>query len=66
MVGVLQVDGNVSKALITTSSEFAPGIRKDERLRSLMPYRLELKDGTQLREWLLDVKTQSRAESSFA
>jgi len=52
LLGVLQTDRNVSKGVITTTSQFAPGIYKDEGLRPLMPYRLELKDGAQLINWL--------------
>jgi restriction system protein len=51
MLGVLQVDPNVSKGLVTTTSLFAPGIEDDSGLRAFMPFRLELKNGDQLREW---------------
>lgn len=52
MLGVLEVDRNVSKGLVTTTSRFAPGIEDDSGLRAFMPYRLELKDGNELRRWL--------------
>jgi len=52
VLGVLQVDRNVSKGVITTTSQFAPGILKDEDLKAFVPYRLELKDGPQLVRWL--------------
>jgi restriction system protein len=55
MVGVLTVEGNVSKGLVTTTSRFAPGIEKDQRLASLMPFRLELKDGDRRLEWLVQL-----------
>lgn len=53
LLGVLDAEQNVSKGIITTTSQFAPGIYKDERLKASMPYRLELKDGKALREWLI-------------
>lgn len=52
MLGVLTADHNVSKGLITTTSDFAPGVSTDQRLQAFMPYRLELKNGPQLIEWL--------------
>lgn len=55
MVGVLQKHGNVSKGFITTTSDFAPGVWKDETLRRLMPHRLELKPRDALLKWLDDV-----------
>ena len=63
MLGVLQADHNVSKGLVTTTSSFAPGIQRDHRLQAFMPYRLELKDGPQLRQWLFEiVDSSSRAK----
>ena len=56
MLGVLEAEQNVSKGFVTTTSEFAPGIRDDRRLQAFMPYRLELKDGPQLSEWLLAIR----------
>jgi restriction system protein len=57
MLGVLSAEQNVSKGLITTTSLFAPGIEKDSGLSAFMPYRLELKDGEQLRRWLQELAT---------
>jgi restriction system protein len=56
MAGVLSRDQNVSKALVTTTSRFAPGIY--DEWKSLMPYRLELKEGAQLLAWLQQIRTQ--------
>ncbi len=50
MYGVLSMDQNVSKGVITTTSEFAPGVQAE--FKNFIPYRLELKDGSALREWL--------------
>lgn len=55
LLGVLQVEPNVSKGVITTTSQFAPGIYRDERLCAFIPYRLELKDGPQLLRWLREL-----------
>ena len=54
MSGILQ--GNVSKGIVTTTSEFAPRIKDDRILCQLMPHRLELKAGTQLLSWLEEVR----------
>jgi restriction system protein len=52
MVGVLTLEPNVSKGIVTTTSQFAPGIEKDENIKRFMPYRLELRNGQNLCEWL--------------
>jgi len=52
MIGVLTLEQNVSKGIVTTTSQFAPGIEKDENIKRLMPFRLELRDGKQLLDWL--------------
>lgn len=52
MVGVLTLEGNVSKAIVTTTSEFAPGVSTDPDIQRLVPYRLELKSRAALLDWL--------------
>ena len=52
LIGVLTLDPNVSKGVVTTTSHFAPGIEKDENIRRLMPFRLELRNGKDLCDWL--------------
>jgi len=52
MLGVLEVGGNVSKGIITTTSDFAPGIAKDLGIQRLIPHRLELKPREELFDWL--------------
>jgi restriction system protein len=44
-----------SKAMVMTTSRFAPGILKDPRLQPHIPHQLELVDGVRLREWLLSL-----------
>jgi restriction system protein len=55
MVGVLNLEGNVSKGFITTTSSFAPGVFQDQNITRLMPYRLELKWREPLLEWLAKI-----------
>ncbi len=63
MLGVLTVEQNVSKGLITTTSTFAPGILRDRDITRLMPYRLELKGGDALIEWLAGIARSSNASA---
>ena len=43
---------DVTKVYVTTTSEFAPGIANDPGIAPYRPFRLELRDGRELREWL--------------
>lgn len=52
MVGVLTLESNVSKGLVTTTSNFAPGVLQDPEIARLIPYRLELKGRDTLLQWL--------------
>jgi restriction system protein len=54
VLGVLTRDQNVSKAIVTTTAGFAPGIGKE--LEGFIPYRLELKDGPALAKWLTELR----------
>ena len=56
MVGVLSMDQNASKGLVTTTSDFAPTILVSDEFSRLMPYRLELKNGSQLLKWLAEIR----------
>jgi restriction system protein len=51
LLGVLTLHQNVSKAVITTTALFASGV--PDEMKALIPYRLELKDGPKLNEWLI-------------
>jgi restriction system protein len=55
LVGVLTRDQDVSKGIVTTTSEFAPGIAKE--YAAFLPSRLELKNGTALIEWLKELNS---------
>lgn len=58
MVGELNAAGNVSKGIVTTTSEFAPGIGTDPDIKRLMPYRLELKPREALLDWLNSIASR--------
>lgn len=58
MIGVLTIEGNVSKGIITTTSEFAPGILADADIKRLVPYRLELRAKDALVDWLRLIGSQ--------
>jgi restriction system protein len=52
MLGVLYGDRSATKAIVTTTSSFAPGIEKDPGLAPFMPYRLQLRNGKSFRDSL--------------
>lgn len=56
LVGVLYADQNASKGVVTTTSDFAPKLKDDPLLKPLMPYRLELVNGTSLFERLREAQ----------
>jgi restriction system protein len=53
LLGVLSLQPNVSKGIITTTSSVAPGVF--DEAAEFIPYRLELKEGDALRKWLIEV-----------
>lgn len=55
MIGVLSSAHNVSKGIITTTSDFAPGVYADREVQQFMPYRLDLRPQKRLLEWLTEV-----------
>ena len=59
LAGVLSRDQNVSKGIVTTTSEFAPGIQ--EEFKAFLPSRLELKNGRELMEWLQQLHSRGTA-----
>jgi restriction system protein len=52
LLGVLSSDRQATKAILTTTSDFAPGITKDPFISPHIPYRLELMNGESLQKWL--------------
>lgn len=52
LTGVLSSEPNVSKAILTTTTDFAPGVYRDIRLQQYMPYRLELRPRPLLLSWI--------------
>ena len=55
LLGVMAGEGITSKGIITTTSDFPPRIMKDPFIAPFVPYRLELKNGTKLRQWLQEL-----------
>jgi restriction system protein len=55
MLGVIQGYQNVSKRIITSTSDFAPGVREDKGIKPFIPYRLELKPRPDLLTWLAEL-----------
>src|SRR5579859_2292435 len=52
---VLSADISATKGIITTTSEFAPGVYTDPFIAPTIPYRLELMDGNRLQQWLREL-----------
>jgi restriction system protein len=52
LVGVMTGEADVSKGIITTTSDFPPKIRDDPFLKPFIPTRLELLNGSELKRWL--------------
>lgn len=51
--GVLRLDPGATKGIITTTSDFAPGIA--DEFQKLIPYQLETKNGEQFLAWIRQV-----------
>ncbi|MBI3468598.1 MAG: restriction endonuclease [Planctomycetes bacterium] len=66
MLGVLQTDVNASKGLITTTSDFQPGILSSDEFKRFLPHRLELKNGRQLRGWLMSIADAPEIDTIIA
>jgi restriction system protein len=60
MLGVLYRDHNASKALVTTTSDFAPRLREDDSIKPFLPNRLELKPRDVLLPWLDEVSAMKK------
>ena len=67
MLGVITGADNVSKGVVTTTSNFAPRLAEDPYIKKYLPYRLELKSKEDLFPWLnalskVENSTESRKE----
>jgi restriction system protein len=51
--GVMVHEQNVSKCIISTSSEFAPSVY--DEFKNEIPFRLQLRNGKEMIKWLLDM-----------
>ena len=58
MAGILSGAGNVSKGVITTTSDFAPKIKEDEYIKPFLPHRIELRPKDVLLPWLNVLKNK--------
>ena len=56
LLGALHMHPRASKAIITTTSDFAPGVYVDPEIRRLMPTRLDLRPGPRLIEWMDQIR----------
>lgn len=62
MQGTLMGDPRASKGIITTTSDFQPGILKPgSEFAPFMPHRLELKNGAATLEWIESIRSEIRA-----
>ncbi|WP_082773546.1 restriction endonuclease [Afipia birgiae] len=52
LMGVVGLDPNASKGIITTTSDFAPRLLEDPNLAAAVPHRIELVNGAGLQSWL--------------
>jgi restriction system protein len=59
LLGVLSGERDASKAILTTTADFAPRITSDPFIKPFLPTRLELVNGEQLQEWLSDLLLKS-------
>lgn len=63
LAGVISMERNVSKGVITTTSDFAPKVKDDDLIKSLLPYRLELRPKNLLLPWLEEVVKNAKLSS---
>lgn len=59
LMGVVANDPTVSKGIISTTSDFAPGILSDPFIKPALPTRLDLMNGKRLMEWFNSLKDLS-------
>jgi len=59
MIGVIAMDDKPSSGAITTTSDFAPTVCTGDAYGKFIPDKLELRNGTQLRAWLVSLAAQA-------
>lgn len=59
LLGVLVNDDNATKGVVTTTSDFAPGV--EEEFQKHIPYRLETKNGEQVLQWVRQLMASQTA-----
>jgi restriction system protein len=60
LLHVMNAERDTSKAILTTTSGFAPRIKTDPFIAPYLPTRLELMDGESLMEWLKELSSKRR------
>jgi restriction system protein len=63
LLGVMSGEQDVSKGIVTTTSDFPSEIADDPFIKPFLPTRLELVNGTELRQWLADVSGGATSSS---
>lgn len=58
--GVLRLDHGATKGIITTTSDFAPGVA--DEFQKVIPYQLETKNGEQFLEWIRKILAAQTAD----
>jgi restriction system protein len=61
LIGVMAGERDVSKGIITTTSDFPPRVGEDPFIKPFMPTRLELINGENLRKWLTGLNASGGA-----
>lgn len=60
LLGVLSGEADASKAMLTTTTDFAPLVHTDPLISRFMPTRLELINGKELAAWLKTIRSPLR------
>jgi len=55
MIGVMAIERSAYRGSITTTSDFAPTIYKGNEFEAFVFETLTLRNGTQLRDWLVSL-----------
>ena len=66
MLGVLYSESNTSKGFVTTTSDFAPSIATNPKIRQFIPHRLELRNGEKLADWFHRANAAARGSTPTA